>query len=774
MHQDNSRMPDQFVFIDLNSVVPSTQYTSNSITVSGTDLPVSISGGEYSKNGGAFTSAPGTAVIGDTFEVRQTSSGNSSTANITTLTIGGVSEVFATTTAAGSVGNLVEPASWADFKAAIAAGLGAGGYTTYDVVDLRGIATVDPDDITFDTTYPAPGIVIVANPNQIVRMSLANRAHNIRFVGGWNFGADTVSGTVSNGQTLPSGYGLNASNATNWSVEGSVFNNNANGIFTAGSSNFSIINNLFINFRDNGVQMSSYYSQITTGIIQGNKFRESLYVPRTYYSITGADPVFNVDPGGYQYIDPNHIDAIQWFFDTLGPIEDVNLIGNDIAGRMQGIFISDGQSLRVNVSDNDISTSGSWPLQISGADLTVIGNTATVYSDPDPSVSNENFATFSNAGTGKIWGGQNILGSGVTQNTAGYSIDLTSGTLNGAGGVAALPVNPGYTGFEPTVVDMAALTALPTYTPYSGPVVAVLDSHPLTFNGGDTPTTTADQGDWLFAYPPIVYGYFFGIEEDFYTRWRCVSTNTIVQAAGQGPAYMKYQAGAIPDVRPEWSYDGVNYTNGATVTLTPLATSLDPSRKSTNITLSNGNLTATDTGTDNTHSLAHSIGSIPVQDGTWFFEYEGIPISGSQMGIALVRPDKATNIDPHDYDGPCFALFGNGQGYGSNGMAFNIGGMTGSNANYGSGKKYGVTVRRSGGSGGTVKLFIQFPDGTYSTGGGNPNSGGAGHDISAAFASAAISCPGYTYKTGDVANMNFGGSSYTRTKPTGAANVPLT
>jgi hypothetical protein len=96
--------PNAFTFTDVSSATPSTQYTSNTITVAGITgvAVVSITGGTYSKNGGGYTSAAGTAVNGDTFAVRHTSSASASTATNTVLTIGGVSDTYTTTTAAAA------------------------------------------------------------------------------------------------------------------------------------------------------------------------------------------------------------------------------------------------------------------------------------------------------------------------------------------------------------------------------------------------------------------------------------------------------------------------------------------------------------------------------------------------------------------------------------------------------------------------------------------------------------------------------------------------
>lgn len=78
-------------FTNVVPSTPSTQYTSNTLTVvgltAGLSVPVTLTGsGTYSKNGGAYTSANGTAQNGDTFTL-QTTSGPGAT-DVVNLTLG--------------------------------------------------------------------------------------------------------------------------------------------------------------------------------------------------------------------------------------------------------------------------------------------------------------------------------------------------------------------------------------------------------------------------------------------------------------------------------------------------------------------------------------------------------------------------------------------------------------------------------------------------------------------------------------------------------------
>ena len=100
----NDTTPDTFTFIDQTNVELSTTLQSNTITVTGinTSTAISVSNGQFAVNGGTFSTASGTVVNGDTINVRHISSSQYSTVTDTTLTIGGVSDTFSSTTKAAA------------------------------------------------------------------------------------------------------------------------------------------------------------------------------------------------------------------------------------------------------------------------------------------------------------------------------------------------------------------------------------------------------------------------------------------------------------------------------------------------------------------------------------------------------------------------------------------------------------------------------------------------------------------------------------------------
>ncbi|MFL0798660.1 MAG: hypothetical protein K6L73_14355 [Cellvibrionaceae bacterium] len=92
--------PSTFIFADQESVELGTDIISSSITVSGINMStdISIENGEYSINGGAYTSDEGTVTNGQQVTIKHTSAEALETTIESTLTIGGVSDSFSSTT----------------------------------------------------------------------------------------------------------------------------------------------------------------------------------------------------------------------------------------------------------------------------------------------------------------------------------------------------------------------------------------------------------------------------------------------------------------------------------------------------------------------------------------------------------------------------------------------------------------------------------------------------------------------------------------------------
>ena len=88
-------------FTAVTGAAPSSIQTSNAITVTGTiPVAISVTGGTYSINGGAFTSTPGTVQPGDQVVLQMSAASTYNTSSSAIVNIGGVTSPFTVTTAA--------------------------------------------------------------------------------------------------------------------------------------------------------------------------------------------------------------------------------------------------------------------------------------------------------------------------------------------------------------------------------------------------------------------------------------------------------------------------------------------------------------------------------------------------------------------------------------------------------------------------------------------------------------------------------------------------
>ena len=105
--ESNDIVPDQFTFTDVIDQGHGEVISSNTITLSGTDIPTNATftesghlSGEYSLNGGAWTDLATVSVSStDTLQLRLTSSATKDSPHSITVTIGGVSDTWDVTTA---------------------------------------------------------------------------------------------------------------------------------------------------------------------------------------------------------------------------------------------------------------------------------------------------------------------------------------------------------------------------------------------------------------------------------------------------------------------------------------------------------------------------------------------------------------------------------------------------------------------------------------------------------------------------------------------------
>ncbi|MEO8103837.1 MAG: hypothetical protein ABI790_15045, partial [Betaproteobacteria bacterium] len=103
-HTD-SRIPDTLIFAPIVNATPGASFISNQVTVSGLDapIPMTISLGEYSLNGGAYSSAPAVVNNGDTLRVRTTAPPNANSVVNAVLDFSGYQPAFSVGTITGTM-----------------------------------------------------------------------------------------------------------------------------------------------------------------------------------------------------------------------------------------------------------------------------------------------------------------------------------------------------------------------------------------------------------------------------------------------------------------------------------------------------------------------------------------------------------------------------------------------------------------------------------------------------------------------------------------------
>ena len=143
-------VPTAFSFTAQTGVALNSVATSNTLTVSGINSAsaISIVGGTYSINGGAYVSTDGTVTNGQTVTVQQTASASYSTTTTATLTIGGVSGAFDVTTMTAPLVTTSYTAPSATGSGSITASFTGGGascgYTMSQYIPLASHAASPP------------------------------------------------------------------------------------------------------------------------------------------------------------------------------------------------------------------------------------------------------------------------------------------------------------------------------------------------------------------------------------------------------------------------------------------------------------------------------------------------------------------------------------------------------------------------------------------------------------------------------------------------------
>lgn len=257
--------PDSFTFISQTGVDRSSEITSNQITVSGVDVPTTISissSGTYSINEGAYTNTDGIVFNGDTVSVRVSSSPEYNTVVTALLTVGNVAGSFNVTTEMGAATTDSTPNA---FSFIPQTNVARSSSITSDSITIQGI----------NTTVP-------------ISISGASGTYSIN---GGDF--TSAAGAVGNGNTVR--VRLIASSNYNAAVSTVLTIGGITGVFNVttetGGAQLDTSPDSFSFTTQNGV--------FTNAIVTSNQITVSGINAPTAVSITGGEATYSINGGDY-------------------------------------------------------------------------------------------------------------------------------------------------------------------------------------------------------------------------------------------------------------------------------------------------------------------------------------------------------------------------------------------------------------------------------------------------------------------------------------------
>lgn len=629
-----------------------------------------------------------------------------------------------------SVGNLILASNWADFLTKYAAAAPG------DVVSINhgGYTPTTPQVFAPNHPVSGAGATFIGASNQIIQLKIDGQVNLRNEFVNWYCDIDSVNGneTADVASVASSAY---CRNSDSFAIRGCVFTRGMWGIYNYNNSNFVEENNLCQFQRADAMRLDVNPAQFQ---IKGNYFGDVATNGKMWWYTDGTTPVFNIDPGSGTFYDKEHNDGIQAF---LGSMTDAEISGNDFYIQGQVCFIADNvgnPQLRVKFTGNNLR--GADPYQLlfdNGSHVEVTGNAFSAMPVMSPGISDVKITI---AGS-NIKYGQNTVAAG------GYGVSVTyvgvtqanfvSGSITGT---ATAPTAPTWTGTTSNVGNLAALRL--RKTPATAPSPAIPVGLPVLLSSGANTV-----GVKVTARPPLWNPYTPGMEDNLYSRFKL--DGTIVRASTQGRAAMVYTTLAAGALTVQFSSDNVNWsTASAAMTIAAAGTTLNPSDMAADITLSNGNLTATRGAAADGHRLVRSIGKIEQTDGDYAFNFTPTTVSGATQILALCNAAWSLTADPSDFGaGKALGMYSDGNTYWS-GNSTNFGITDAPNGS----NSYTMVIRRSG-SGSTVLAFLRGPSGWYS--GGDPYASGAGKDISQPFANQDIYVSPWLWRNGAACTFDF-------------------
>lgn len=606
-----------------------------------------------------------------------------------------------------SVGNPVTYTSMADYDTKYAA-LNAGDVLYPHPTNFVPSA---PREVAPTRSFALPGATIIFPTNQVLSLKIDGIANmNTEFVSG-RFDRDTVNGNEAESGIFASS--VFCRNSSGFAIRGALATRSCQTFYVYNNSNFVIENNVAQFSRADFCRLDENPAQFQ---VRGNYFGDVATNAIMWWYPNGTTPVFQAaDPGGGASNYPKeHNDGIQAYH---GSMTDADINGNTLYVFGQGTFIADNlgnPQLRVRFTGNTVYAADPHQLMIdNGSNVEVTGNAFIAFPVANPDTTD--FKWTLAGSTYKV--GNNTLNylGGSVLTFVGTTQAAFTGAISGA---ATSPTAPTFTGTTSNIANLPTLRQRPALLPVPNPPIPSM--LPILLSDG-----TNTIGTKVTARPPLWNPFTPGMEDNLYTRFKL--DGTIVRASTMGRAAFVYTAAANGNLTVEFSSDNANWSSAsAPMTISSGGgggSAWDPAHKSSEVSLYTANTVATcDQGFN---PGAKTVFSATAKNADGKYSIRGIPSvwSASSQGLGFARAGLATNIEIGNAANS-WGMYNDGTLQKSGVYAGNVGARTQNPYEYLLEISGGVTV---------AKLWIyDVSAGVFlnSFGGGDPNGGGGGWDIS--------------------------------------------
>lgn len=570
--------------------------------------------------------------------------------------------------------------------------------------------------LTVTRGFGSTGVTFIGNDTEPMRMAANGITGNIEWVG-CRFWADATN-VLGPKEPLYTSCDVDLQNCSRFAFRGCNFMQGEFGLMLRGPSPGCA--DIFVDGVNIAFARSDHIRLDVTNRVQITNFyiADACGQLPFWFKADNTTPIIgSAFQSGYLNIDPDHVDGLQIY---TGPATDLLFqYGTLKAVNGQGFFGSTDDPIvttRAAVLDCTILTANDNNLWITaGTECEFSRNTLGYLTDKNPASTNISiFARKAPSTAGNWKGGLNTYPGGTT--ILGDSGITFNGPITGT---ATAPTAPAFTGTTSNIVNLPTLRNRPSYTDYAGP--PVLLTGPTLLWDKTSPQPWA-AGIYLKACPGPIKGWLYSLPPLLWTRWK--KDGTIQGSAAQGFAAMVSPVTTNGSWVAEQSIDSTNGTNGTWLPSTAVAIGLASGWNPSDC----GNATRFNfSGTNNNIAARNATGSGSVTNvrGSQFRTTGRLYFTTSLTDAAFGDTDARVGIANSS---AALTAFEGGANVAALNLSGNLGGNSttlGTIAAKTDGFVFGWTIDL-----GTRKLWLKDDVNNINLLGGDPDSGGAGIDIS--------------------------------------------